>query len=225
MSGVRGGVLSAARGDREAEESVVSAWLVGDEVSAAELTELFESLDAEERRRADRLDTPQGRRRFIVAHGAVRRIAADYLGTSPAELTWRIGRHGKPELPGVQVNYSHSGGLCLVALSATRQVGADIQRLVPGLDVIAMARRYFPADEARTVADDGPEAFARLWTRKEAVSKAHGGRLTQVLPLPVAADVVQVGSTAYRVVDLRVPPGFRAAVALSGAEPFTVERP
>lgn len=208
--------------------SVVSAWLVGDDVSAAEVAEFFETLDAEERRRADRLDTAQARRRFIVAHGAVRRIVAARLGTPPAELTRRIGPQGKPELPGVQVNYSHSGGLCLVALSDTRQVGADIQRLVPGLDVTAMARRYFPGAEARAVAEGGPEVFARLWTRKEAVSKAHGGRLTQVLPLPVADDVVQVGSSAYRVLDvldLGVPAGFQAAVALSGAEPFTVERP
>lgn len=214
-----------ARGGCETDESVVSTWLISDDVSAAELAEFFQTLDAAERRRADRLDTAQGRQRFIVAHGAVRRIVADHLGMSPAELTWRIGRHGKPELPGVQVNYSHSGGLCLVALSAARQVGADIQRLVPSLDVTAMARRYFPADEARAVAEGGSDVFARLWTRKEAVCKALGGRLTQVLPLPVAADVVQVGSSAYRVVDLRVPPGFRAAVALSGAEPFTVERP
>ncbi|MFL6117754.1 MAG: 4'-phosphopantetheinyl transferase family protein [Catenulispora sp.] len=220
MSGAQ---TAAALGGCETDGSLVSAWLVGDDVSAAEEAEFFETLDADERRRADRLDTTRARRRFIVAHGAVRRIVADHLGTPPADLTRRIGRHGKPELPGVQVNYSHSGGLCLVALSATRQVGADIQRLVPGLDVTAMARRYFPADEARAVAEGGSDVFTRLWARKEAVCKAFGGRLTQVLPLPVAGDVVQVGSSGYRVVDLCVPAGFRAAVALSGAEPFRVE--
>ncbi|NUP51112.1 MAG: 4'-phosphopantetheinyl transferase superfamily protein, partial [Catenulispora sp.] len=176
----------------EASGDTVRAWLVDDRMPADRVAELFDVLDAEERRRADRKDTADGRHRFIVAHGAVRRIVGEHLGAPPADLVWRIGRHGKPELDepwtGVRVNLSHSGGLCLIALSATREVGVDVQRHVPGLDVVAMARRYFAAAEAEAVAgaDDPADVFARLWARKEAVSKAAGGRLTQILPLPSA---------------------------------------
>jgi 4'-phosphopantetheinyl transferase len=204
--------------------SGVRAWLVEDRIPDACVAELFDVLDAGERRRAERKDTAEGRRRFVVAHGAVRRIVGEYLGAPPGELVWRVGPDGKPELDGpwtgVRVNLSHSGGLCLVALCESREVGVDVQRYVPGLDVVAMARRFFPAQEAASVAgaEDPMDAFARLWARKEAVSKAAGGRLTPVLRVSVESV-----ASAFRVVDLNVRPGYRAAVALAGAEPFTVE--
>lgn len=225
-------MAAVASGSSVASGSVVvTAWLVDDRVAANpdHVAELYELLDGEERRRADRKDTVDGRRRFVVAHGAVRRIVGEYLGAPPGELTWRIGRHGKPELDGVwtgvRVNLSHSGGLCLIALSERRAVGIDVQRYVPGLGVVAMARRYFAAEEGHSVAAaaDPVDAFARLWARKEAVSKAAGGRLTQILPLPADHAVVETGCSTYRLVDLEVPAGFRAAVACQDAAPFSVE--
>ena len=192
--------------------------------------ELLATLDAEERRRASRFSTAEARERFVIAHGAVRRIVGECLGAPPGELRWEVGAQGKPELVGpwigVHANLSHSGGRCLIAVCRERAVGADIQRLVPGLDVLGMARRYFPASEARDVADaaEPADAFARLWARKEAVTKAAGGRLTQVLPLLTQpGGVVEFAAGVYRVVDVEVPVGFRAAVALAGADEFRIE--
>lgn len=203
----------------------VSAWLVGD-VSSSAVAEWMAVLDADERRRAARLSSLEGRRRFVIAHGAIRQIVAQWLDAPPSELRWKTGAHGKPELTGqwtgLHTNLSHSGGRCLIAVSRERAVGADIQGLVPGLDVAAMARRYFPESEAREATD--ADAFARLWARKEAVTKAAGGRLTQVLPLLTPPDaIVELAGDRYRVADVDAPPGFRAAIALAGAEPFTVE--
>ncbi|WP_194919684.1 4'-phosphopantetheinyl transferase family protein [Catenulispora rubra] len=208
---------------------VASAWLVG-EVPSSAVAELFATLDAQERRRVTRFSTPEARGRFVIAHGATRQIVGECLGAPPGELQWEVGAQGKPELvgpwTGVHANLSHSGGRCLIAVSRVRAVGADIQRLVPGLDVLGMARRYFPASEARDVADaaDPADAFARLWARKEAVTKAAGGRLTQVLPLLTPpGGIVEFVAGVYRVVDVEVPAGFRAAVALAGADEFRVE--
>lgn len=209
--------------------AVVSAWLVGDVPSAA-VAGLLATLDDEERRRAARLSSAEGRRRFVIAHGAARHIVGRCLGAPPGELEWKTGAQGKPELvgrwTGVHANLSHSGGMCLIAVSRDRAVGADIQRLVPGLDAPAMARRYFPNCEAQDVeaAADPLDAFARLWSRKEAVTKAAGGRLTQVLPLPTPPDaVVALAGSAFRVTDVDAPPGFHAAIALAGAAEFEVE--
>ena len=211
-----------------ASVSIASAWLVGDVPSSA-LPTLLATLDGDERRRAARLSRDSARREFVVAHGVTRLVVAQQLGAPPAELAWLAGPHGKPELvgrwTGVHANLSHSGGLCLIALSASRAVGADIQRLVPGLDVLGMARRYFPPSEAQEVADaaDSADAFALLWSRKEAVTKAAGARLTQVLPLLTPAGGVEFGGCSYCVADIAAPAGFRAAIALAGSEPFTVE--
>jgi 4'-phosphopantetheinyl transferase len=206
-----------------------AAWLVGD-VPPAAVAGLLATLDDEERGRAARLASPEGRRRFVIAHGAMRHIVGGCLGAPPAELRWKTGAHGKPELvgewTGVHANLSHSGGRCLIAVSQERAVGADIQRLVPGLDVVAMARRYFPDSEAQEVVEaaDPAGSFARLWARKEAVTKAFGGRLTQVLPLLTPPNgIVEVAVSEHRVADVAVPTGFRAAIALAGAGAFTVE--
>lgn len=238
------------------DADVVRVWLVRDDLPpGVALDEFAALLDGEERRRADVLMHDADRRLFVIAHCALRLIVADWLGAPPRELRWERGRHGKPALcapwAGAEANLSHSGDLSLVAVTASRRVGVDIQHMRPGLDVTAMARRYFPPDEASFVLAPADSAarvdrFTRLWVRKEAVVKAAGGRLIpQGMAAPVLRGVHRAheGSEAehiaaaeqavvdvpgdpapnrYRVADLPAPHGFRAAVALSGAEPVHV---
>lgn len=202
------------------------------------MLEAYEALlDDDERRRADALRSPRRRRRFIVAHGAVRVILGGCLAAPPAQLRWRRGRHGKPELAGAwtgrQVNLSHSGGLAMVAVSGRRPVGVDIQRLRSGLAPERLAARYYPEPEAGFVAAaarpvERADRFFRLWARKEACVKAVGGRLMQGMILPVTGALVYdpTGALAgpLRVHDIPAPAGFRAAVALTGSHPFLVTR-
>jgi 4'-phosphopantetheinyl transferase len=118
-----------------------------------------------------------------------------------------------------------------VAISTSRPVGVDIQHLVPRLDPVALAARFFPPEEAAYVAV-GPDAgaradrFAQLWARKEAVVKAAGGRLWPNLKIAVhGRDVVSCAEpqAACRVADVPAPPTFRAALALTGAASFTAK--
>jgi 4'-phosphopantetheinyl transferase len=166
-------------------------------------------------------------RRYLSAHGALRFILGEFLGVAPRELRFTLGPQGKPAVAGVEFSLSHSGELSLVALSARRPVGVDIQEKVAGLDVVGMARRFFPEDEAAevTAATDPGLAFARLWARKEAVVKVEGGRLTAGLRIPVRGGASRVTglSLPCRVTDLPAPVGFQAAVAVEGPEPYTVE--
>ncbi|WP_238011100.1 4'-phosphopantetheinyl transferase superfamily protein [Dactylosporangium sp. AC04546] len=190
----------------------------------------LELLDEAERERHAAMGHPLDRHRFAVAHAAARRIVADRLAIAPAGVRWIRGVNGKPELDGgsLRVNLSHSGDLILVALTAARAVGVDLQQVLPTLDVAAMAARFFPAGEAALVAADGPERFAELWARKEAVVKAAGDRLTRGLCLPVAGDpppVVEHDGRRYALADVAAPVGFRAAVALDGDAPFHVYAP
>lgn len=201
--------------------STVDVWLIDATADAGG------PLDDDERARLGRIPEPAERRRFTVVHGAARRIVAECLGVPGAQVRWTRGPNGKPAVEGhaLQVNLSHSGDLAMLAVTAGRPVGVDLQEIVPGLDVHAMAARFYPPAEAAAVAAGGRERFAQLWARKEAVVKAAGDRLTRGLSLPVAGEPpprVEHGGTTYTVTDVPAPPGFRAAVALAGPEPVTI---
>jgi 4'-phosphopantetheinyl transferase len=186
-------------------------------------------LDDGERARAQAFHTAEDRRRYTAAHGALRLLAARELGTAPESLAWTAGQHGKPEIAGLHTSLSHSAELAAVAISASRPVGVDIQHLVPGLDVTALAERFYPAGEASYV-QAGPDPagrFGRLWARKEAVVKAAGSRLWANLTMPVTDDLVEcsVPPGRYRVADVTAPAGYRAALALAGSAPFVLITP
>jgi 4'-phosphopantetheinyl transferase len=229
------------------DAGAVHVWLIGSELPAAVLASLERLLDAQERRRVDALTFADHRRWFVAAHGAVRAILARHLSVAPDEIGWAHGPHGKPELAGalaparrgLHVSLSHSDGMALLAVSVARRVGVDIQRLPRHFDATGMARRYFPRAEAQYVAAGrAPGArirrFVGLWARKEACVKVVGGRLMQGMALPVrAADrharrgllvhqQAQPMGGPYLVRDLVVPQGFRAAVAVEGAQGYRI---
>lgn len=191
-------------------------------------------LDDGERTRVAAFASPRDQQRFTVAHGALRVLAGRELKTPPAALRWTRGRYGKPELAspwsGLHTSLSHEAGMIAVAISTSRPVGVDIQSVVPGLDTVGLSARFFAPDEAEHVAA-GRDARARedrfthLWVRKEAVVKAAGDRLWPNLAIAVhGRDVVSCAepASAHRVADVPAPAGFRAAVALTGTEPFRV---
>jgi 4'-phosphopantetheinyl transferase len=210
----------------------VRVWLFRSDQPDTVLADLFNVLDDDERGRAQAMTRDDDRRRFVVAHGATRVIIGRRLGAPADQIRWQRGPHGKPELcgrwTGVQVNLSHSGDLNVLAVTDRRRVGVDVQKLLPDLDPVAMAARFFPPMEARFVAaagdgDGRADRFGRLWTRKEACLKACGGTLAQGLALPVqgSGDIIvsHPGGALpgpFVVRDVAVPAGFRASVALEG---------
>lgn len=227
----------------------VEVWLIDGRDSCPAVGDLLALLGPHERRRAEACLSQQDRREYVIAHAALHCIVGERIGVAPPQVTWRVGPHGKPHLTGharsVEVNLSHSGDLSMVAVSALRPVGVDIQRLAAGSTPEALARRYFPPEEAELVLDAShevaagdavhvddapaqPELFARLWTRKEAFVKAVGSRLTTGLAVsmqgsaPLTVHARATGFGPVRVDDLAAPAGYRAAIALAGGEPFSV---
>jgi 4'-phosphopantetheinyl transferase len=210
----------------------VHVWLIRIDLPDPLVADLEVLLDEAECERARALAHLASRRRFIAAHGAVRVILGGRLGVPPASLRWRYGPRGKPRLVGadVQVNLSHSGALAALAV-ASRRVGIDVQRVLTGLAPARMAVRYYPPAEARFVmAADGPAAqadrFTRLWVRKEACLKVTGGRLLPGLAQAVMgtglADDYQAATALIR--EVRVPPGYHAAVAAEDAARYSITR-
>ena len=216
----------------------VDVWVIPTDQCAPVVRSLRGLLDRTELDRAGAAGDELRSDRFTVVHGVVRLLTSDRLGKPPAALEWRHGPHGKPE-PAVdgsrlQLSYSASGALALLALTDGRQVGADIEEIRDARIAARVARRYFPGTEAQFVADGASpgaqaERFTRLWCRREACVKAYGGRLVQGLGLPLAgqaplrlADAGPLGRGPCWIRDVPVPEGFRAAVALDGDRPFHV---
>jgi 4'-phosphopantetheinyl transferase len=210
-------------------------WIVPVDLPPQVLARCREVLDDRERARAAAFLSQRDRQQYAVAHGALRILAALELQVTPSALRWELGPYGKPELAapwsGLSTSLSHSAGLIAVGIAAGRGVGVDIQHLAPRMDVVALSARFYPAAEAAHVASGGDasarsDRFTRLWSRKEAVVKAAGGRLWPNLKIAVlGCDVVSCAEPtgAHRVADVPAPAGFRAAVALAGAAPFVTQ--
>jgi len=175
------------------------------------------ALSPEERARAGRFRFEVDRRRWTAARGALRTLLGGCLDLSPDEVRLCYGDHGKPELspdhsrPELQFNLGHSHDRALIAVAAGRAVGADLERVRPDLDHVAIARQVLGEACAQELAEleacERPERFALAWTRHEARTKAVGG----TLGLAAAP-----GTGRYTVVTLRPWPGYVAAVAARG---------
>ncbi len=146
---------------------------------AAGLERLFAILSPDEQARARRFATEVLRTRFVVARAALRIFLAERLGRAPESLAFEYGSKGKPSLPDVAFNLSHSGDLAIYAFAEPDvQLGIDVEEIRPMHDLHGLARRFFAPAEAAALAAL-PEAlqtaaFFRCWTRKEAYLKALG---------------------------------------------------
>jgi 4'-phosphopantetheinyl transferase len=219
-------------------------WRARIDPAPADLALLRSTLSPDERDRAARFYFEPDRERYIAARGLLRRLLGQYLQTAPAEVTFRYGPRGKPEVEqpttaqAVQFNVSHRGSYALYAFVRAREVGVDVEQLRNVSEAMAIARNHFTPAETRlleqaTSASNGRECFFRLWTRKEAVIKAVGTGLSMPLDeFDVSSEwnvegswrVVRVPArpdTTWAVLDLWPDVGYRGALCLAG-EPVEV---
>ncbi|HET7126648.1 MAG TPA: 4'-phosphopantetheinyl transferase superfamily protein [Lysobacter sp.] len=114
-------------------------------------------------------------------------LAQDWLanefGGHAGDYAFERDAHGRPQLQraGLDCNWSHSGAHLLVVAGHGLVVGADLESIRPRANALALARRFFAAEETAWLArraDTDLAAlerdFLRLWCAKEAVLKAHG---------------------------------------------------
>ena len=112
-------------------------------------------------------------RRYLASHAALRHL----LGVRDG---WISGDNGKPALvsPPPYFNLSRRGGVAVIGLSHTHEIGVDVEPLQPMADASELAQLHFTPRERDEVARAGgaarDQAFLRCWTRKEACMKATG---------------------------------------------------
>jgi 4'-phosphopantetheinyl transferase len=174
-----------------------------------------------ERERASRFYRRQDGERYLLAHGALRLLLADYLTCDPLALRFGARENGKPFLEGdcLEFNLSHSGALALIAIAVGRPVGVDVEQLRSMPDLESIAGRICTPGELATLADlaepHRERAFFAMWTRKEALAKATGEGIAAVFrdARQPSADM-QARWTLKEMNDL---PGYTACVAAEGA--------
>ncbi|MEU6847624.1 4'-phosphopantetheinyl transferase superfamily protein [Streptomyces sp. NPDC046716] len=128
-----------------------------------------------------RMPPTRGRDRFVAARMLLKHASSAVLGTLPAELELAYKPGGRPYLRGIDqldVGLSHTEGLLVVGLTRFGRIGVDTEpadRRMLDLGTEASACTPYELEELRRVpAPLRNRELVRLWTLKEAYSKAIG---------------------------------------------------
>jgi len=209
---------------------VLDAWTCDLARSATDIETLASALSADEQGRAARFGRTELRDRYIVGRATLRVLLAARLGVGPRDVVIVRGRRGRPHVANAQAldfNVSHTDGIALFGITEGQRIGVDIEHSERKVNVDGVARKFMSAREQAQLAgldaDARRRALLRLWTCKEAMSKATGDALSA----PFRGMDVSIGTTLrledgpppyapahWRLVTLEVPGGYLATAAL-----------
>jgi 4'-phosphopantetheinyl transferase len=169
----------------------VHVWMMELEAAAFDPSVWQNRLSLAEQSRAVKFTFERDRRRFIVAHAALRHILARYVKDDAEQLHFVDGPNGKPKLAaplaasGVQFNLSHSHERALLAVSQGAEIGVDIEFVRADFGFHEVANQFFTEREVAALRALPPalqrHAFYKCWTSKEAFLKAKGTGLSEIL--------------------------------------------
>ncbi len=137
-------------------------------------------LSETEKYRAASIKRPEVRHKFVEMRTRVRQLLAGYIGCAPDELVIAYTEYGKPwlaDFPELSFNLSHCGPHWVLALTAHRRIGVDLELIRPRKGMEGLVRRCFSiAEQAawNSLIHDKERHFYQYWTAKEAFVKAVG---------------------------------------------------
>lgn len=155
-------------------------WRMGLDLPQEQVERLAGLLSSDEQAQAGKFVFEQDRRRYLIAHAAMRLILGAYLKADPLQIRFSRSMTGKPYLPtgDLSFNLSHSGDLAVLAVAKEREVGVDVEQIRPLPDLEDLMQEIFTAQELKKLHKLNKEertiAFFRGWTRKEAYLKGRG---------------------------------------------------
>lgn len=187
---------------------------------AGEFDDARSTLDDAERSRAGQFRFARDADTYVVAHALWRSALCMALGTRHVPLTF--SEAGQPMLPGTgfATSLSHTGRFIAIAVAIATTVGLDIERDPPRMNLHPLAPSICtPSEHAAVMAlpvDAREDALLALWTRKEALLKAHGTGL-RTDPATIDADggieLSYAGHATLRIHAIDVGPGLKGALA------------
>ena len=172
-----------------APDPAIALWLYPLDCSSDESRAFERTLSPAEIERADRFGTPALRARWVAGRAALRRLLGAALGVDPAAVPLRRGTRGRPEVAAehaLDFNVSHTDNVALIGIAAGlprgARIGVDVEREDRAVNADGLARKFMTARERAAMAPLDEQArrrqFLRLWTCKEAMSKATGDALS-----------------------------------------------
>jgi 4'-phosphopantetheinyl transferase len=177
----------------------------GTAAAAAMAEAALSRLSDEERERAGRFRAEADRVDYAIAHLLRLRLLQKAAGDRP--LRFVRGAHGKPTLdppvgaPPLRFNISHGRGCVACVLARGCEVGIDVEDEARIGGRHGVAGEILSAEERRLLAEldeaGRREAFAAIWTMKEAVIKADG----RGLAMPMQGFTVDPDSSSVRFAD------------------------
>lgn len=193
------GDVGARLGTVAAPRAVADVWFawVGDHARDVDRFSR-EYLSGEESARLPEYRFREAAERYVVTRSLVRIVLSEHLGVLPREIRVSRTDTGKPVITdGVHFNVSHSGDLILMAVSASRPVGVDVERKREVERVDALVARWLTEAERTELARltsrgaTVSDAFLRVWSLKEARLKALGVGISGAAGAPLHSVDVQ----------------------------------
>jgi 4'-phosphopantetheinyl transferase len=208
----------------------VAVWMCGLVLPRAQVDALAATLSSAEMARAERFSRDDLRDRYIVGRATLRVLLGRRLGRPPAAVVLERGARGRPfaaDANGLDFNVSHTEGVALIGMTVGVRIGVDVEHAARALNVEGIARKFMAPAEQRELAELEPDArrraLLRLWTCKEAMSKATGDALSAPFrwlevetgpALRLADGPPPYGPAAWRLLPVAMPGGFLGTVAL-----------
>ncbi len=211
-------------------DGVHAWWRVLDEAHEVDPSMAALLSDAE-RARAARFGTPLLRARYVTGRATLRLLLGRWLGIEAAHVPIARGHRGRPFVDAggaPDFNVSHTRDAAVIALSTKRVIGVDLERVDRAVDAARLARKFLASREREAMgaldSDAARRRFLRLWTCKEAMSKATGDGLAAPMGR-LAVDATDDGwrlhdgpppydSRGWSLVEIDVPATHMATAAL-----------
>lgn len=181
----------------------VHLWTTSLDADGGALAASWSMLSPLERGRAEAFRFPKHQRRFVVTRAVLRQLLGRYLNEPPEKVVLNASSSGKPYVENqLQFNLSRSHERAAYVFTLGRRVGIDLERIRPLPDTLRIAEQNFAQPELNALLQvqqaQRQEMFFRLWTRKEAYTKARGEGLS--IDLKSFVVPLEHGAASWRLV-------------------------
>jgi 4'-phosphopantetheinyl transferase len=192
------------------------------------MDEMLSRLSAGEQQRVGTLIEERAVRQYVVSRAMQRHILASYVGAAPSDVRFGYVAMGKPTLAhpnniGLSFNTTHSGDLVIIAVTANRDVGVDVEQIRPIPRALKVSKRVFSAAEhdwlTTLPADQLDKEFLSIWVKREGTAKARGDSVWRGLASWKGGALENTPARlAWKVEYLDLGPGFVGVVVANGED-------